>query len=258
MPDPLLLRALAASAGLALLTAPLSCFVAWLRLAYFGDAIAHGALLGVALSLLIGADTLWGVAAVAVAMALLLAWMRGRQLAHDTQLGVLSHGALALAMVLVALTGSPVDMQAYLFGDLLAVTEADIALLFAAAFTFAALLAWRWRALMLMALNADIASVEGVRVARLRLMLMLMVALAVALSIKIVGVLLITAMLILPASAARPLARTPEAMALLSTLMGLLASAFGVFFAFHYDTPAGPSIVLAALGLFIVTRLKRA
>lgn len=256
MIDTLLMNALLAGCGLALLTGPLGCFVAWMRLAYFGDAIAHGALLGVVFGLFMEINMTAGIALAALAQALLLAWLtRRRELAGDTLIGVLSHGALALALVLLAWMGRSVDVQAYLFGDLLAIAQEDIALLFGFAAVSGGLLAWNWQGLMLMVLNADMAAVEGVNVFRLRLLLMLLVALAVALSIKVVGVLLITSMLVLPAAAARPLSRTPEGMAVLACLCGLLAVAGGVLLSFQTDAPTGPSIILAALAVFAASVL---
>lgn len=256
MIEPFLLNALLGGTGMALMCGPLGCFIAWLRLAYFGDAIGHAALLGVALALMFHVHFTLGILAAALLMATLLTLLqRDTRLASDTLLGVLAHGALALGLVLVALMHYPLDVQAFLFGDILTMTPSDILLMFVAAFIVIGLLALEWRSLMLMVLSRDIASVEGVRVERLRAMLMLLIALAVAVSIKVVGMLLITSMLIVPAATARHFARTPHGMAGLSMLAGVVAVAGGLYASYRMDTPSGPSIILAAIVLFLIARV---
>ena len=150
----------------------------------------------------------------ALAMALTVSLAAGRSYAADTLLGVASHGALAAGLVALSfMTGVRVDLMGYLFGDILAVTRGDLAVIFGGAALVVALLAWRWRNLLLATLNEDLAASAGVDPRRERLILTLALALLVAVALKVVGVLLVTAMLIVPAAAARGFARTPEAMA---------------------------------------------
>lgn len=258
MPDAFLLNALLGGFGMALMCGPLGCFIAWQRLAYFGDAIGHAALLGVALSLLIGANFTLGILAVAILMAALLVLLsRDQRLSSDMAIGVLAHGSLALGLVLIALMRYPLDIQAFLFGDILTLSPVDVALVFGAAGVVIALLAWRWKSLMLMVISRDVASVEGVRVEAHRAMLMLLIALAVAVSIKAVGLLLVTSMLIIPAATARHFSRTPHGMALISPIVGMLAVTMGLFASYRWDTPSGPSIILAAIVLFALARTIR-
>jgi zinc transport system permease protein len=253
MIEPFLLHAWLAGVGMALMAGPLGCFIAWQRLAYFGDTIAHAALLGVVLGFVLRVDVTVGIVCTSVLLALLLAGMqRQRLLAADTLLGVLAHGALALGLVLLALNRRiQVDINAYLFGDILTVSPDDLALIYGAAACVIALLAALWPKLLMMVMSRDIAQVEGVPVAKLRLLLMLMIALVVAVSIKVVGMLLMTSMLIVPAAGARFLARSPLGMAVGAALLGVVAVSGGLWISYMLDTPSGPSIILAAIAVLI-------
>lgn len=253
--DELLLKALLAGIGVAVVAGPLGCFVVWRRMAYFGDTLAHAALLGVAAGLLLGVDLTLGVVGVCGAVALLLATMeRQRGIGSDTLLGILAHGGLALGLVLLSLMEKVrVDLMGWLFGDILAVTVPDVAFVLGGAAVVLAALAACWRPLVAMTVDEDLARVEGHPVERARLVLMLLVAAVVAAAMKVVGVLLITAMLVMPAAAARRFARTPEQMALGATLAGVLAVSGGLGASWRWDIPAGPAIVVAAAALFAVS-----
>jgi len=254
MLDDFLLRAALAGLGVALAAAPLGCFVVWRRMAYFGDATAHAALLGVALALALALPVVLGVLGVALAMALTVWRFGSRTYAADTLLGVLSHSALAAGLVAASfLSGVRLDLSAYLFGDILAVGRDDLAVIWAGAATIAGLIRWRWSALLTATLNPDLARASGVDPRREELILTLALALLVAVAIKVVGVLLITALLIVPAAAARPFARTPEAMAAVAALIGAAAALGGLQAAIYFDTPAGPSIVCLAAAIFMVS-----
>ncbi len=253
--DDFLVRALIGGFGVAAVAGPLGAFVVWRRMAYFGDTLAHAALLGVALGFLLGIGVNVGVTATCVGIAVaLVVFQRRRQLGGDTLLGILSHGALALGLVTIAfLTEVRVDLMAYLFGDILAVTMEDIAWIYGGGAGVAMALVILWRPLLAATVDAELAFVEGVPVTAVRLAFMLLLAIVVALAMKVVGVLLVTALLIIPAAAARSLARSPEQMALLSALAGCLAVAAGLFGSFATDAPSGPSIVVAALVLFLIS-----
>ncbi|HRO10433.1 iron chelate uptake ABC transporter family permease subunit [Amaricoccus sp.] len=254
--DDFLLRALLAGIGVALAAGPLGCFVVWRRMAYFGDATAHAALLGVTLALATSLPVVAGVAVMAIAMALTVSLAAGRSYAADTLLGVASHGALAAGLVALSfMRGVRVDLMGYLFGDILAVTRADLAVIFGGGALIVVLLAWRWRPLLLATLNEDLAAAAGVDPRRERLVLTLALALLVAVALKVVGVLLVTAMLIVPAAAARGFARTPEAMAAGAAGLGTLAAVAGLAGSWRLDTPAGPSIVVAAVVLLVAVNL---
>ena len=253
--DDFLVRAVLAGVGVAAVTGPLGSFVVWRRMSFFGDALAHSALLGVALGLLLGIDLTVGVLAVAVIAAILLLGIERRTgLAMDTVLGILSHGTLAIGLVAVAfLERVRFDLLGFLFGDILAVTAADIAWIYGGGAVALALIAYFWRPLLSATVHADLARAEGVPVDRVNLVFLLCLALVVATAMKVVGILLVAAMLIIPAATARPYSRTPERMAVFAVVISWLSVAGGLGLSFAADTPGGPSIISFGLLLFALT-----
>ena len=255
--DDFFLRAVVAGVGLALTTGPLGCFIIWRRMAYFGDTISHSALLGVALSLLFQLNLTLSVFAVAALVSILLLFLQRRQaLSADALLGILSHATLAIGLVIVAfMSWVRIDLIAFLFGDILAVSRVDIAMIWGGGLFVLAAIAWLWRPLLASTVNPELAEAEGLRPERAKLFFMLLMAVVIAIAMKIVGILLITALLIIPAATARRFAATPEMMAVLASLVGAVAVVGGLFGSLRYDTPSGPSIVVAALILFIFSLL---
>jgi zinc transport system permease protein len=253
--DDFFLRALLGGIGVALLAGPLGCFVVWRRMAYLGDSLAHGALLGVALGLALGIDLTLGIVAVCVALvAMLLLLQRQRRLAGDTLLVILAHGALSLGLVAVSFVhGARLDLMAYLFGDILAVNRIDLIWIYGGGLLILIVIAFLWRPLLAITVHEELARAEGARVTLVSIIFMLLIALSVALAMKIVGVLLIASLLVIPAAAARRLAQTPEQMAALASLAGCLAVVGGLFGSLEWDTPSGPSIVVAALVVFLLS-----
>lgn len=257
--DNFLWRSALAGIGVALAAGPLGCFVVWRRMAYFGDATAHASLLGVTLALALQMPMVIGVTAAALAMALTVSVASGRTYAMDTMLGVASHAALALGLVALSfLKGVRVDLMGYLFGDILAVTRVDLAVIFGGAALVGGLMAWRWDRMLLATLNEDLAAASGVDPRRERLILTLALAVLVAVALKVVGALLITAMLIIPAAAARSVSRTPEIMVAVTMAIGASAAVLGLIGSFQLDTPTGPSMVVAAILGLITTNVAAA
>lgn len=257
--DGFLLRALVAGLGLAVLAGPLGSFVVWRRMAYFGDTLAHSALLGVALAFLLQLDLNLGVVAVCLLLAVAVVVLRATQrLADDTLLGILSHSALSLGLVTLAFVqGLRVDLMAYLFGDILAVSNADFAWIFGGGALVLALLAAIWRPLLLITLSEELARAEGAPMVRTQLLFMISMAIVIAVAMKIVGVLLVTSLLIIPAATARAFSRTPEQMAGLAAGVGALAVLLGLTGSFTWDLPSGPAIVVAAVLLFLSVAAAR-
>ena len=252
-------HALLAGSCIALLAGPLGSFVIWQRMAYFGDTIAHSALLGAALALWWQLHLLAGVALSSVALALLLAQLQRRPgLSTDSLLGILAHGSLAIGLVVLSFADNGrVDLNSYLFGDLLAISSLDLAVIIGGS-SVVALILWRfWQPLLAYTVHPAMAAVEGVNIHRCRLVLMLLIALLIVLAIKTIGALLITALLIIPAASSRPLVKSPEQMALVASLAGLVAVSGGLLMSVSLDTPAGPSIVVCATLLFSLSQLKR-
>ncbi|WP_420558721.1 metal ABC transporter permease [Roseovarius sp.] len=258
MLDDFMTRAALAGIGVACAAAPLGSFVVWRRMAYFGDATAHAAILGVALSLALQISVFAGAVAVSLAMALTVTGLSGRGYAMDTLLGVLAHSALAFGLVAVSfLSGIRIDLMAYLFGDILAVSRGDLIVIWGGAALVVALIGWRWSALLASTLSDELAYASGIDPRRERLILTLALAITVAVAIKVVGALLIAAMLIIPAAAARPLSRSPEEMAVAAAAIGAVSAVAGLQSAYLLDTPTGPSIVCVAAVLFVVTSALR-
>ncbi len=257
--DDFLLRALAGGLGVALVAGPYGSFIVWRRLAYFGDTLAHAALLGIAGALFFDLAPLAGVTFVCLLLALLLFLLqRGGRLAGDTLLGILSHTALALGLVVLSFMEQVrVDLLGYLFGDILATSTGDLWWIYLGGGSALLLLGWLWRPLLCLTADEDLARVEGVRVDLIKALFLLMLALVVAILMKIVGLILVTALLIIPAAAARQWTTAPESMAAAASGIGMLAVAGGLTASWHWDTPAGPSIVLAAAGLFLLSLLRR-
>ena len=254
MLDDFLIRAALAGIGVALAAAPLGCFVVWRRMAYFGDATSHAALLGVALALSLELPVFGGVLLVSLAMALIVSGLNGRSISTDALLGVMAHGALAIGLVAVSLLPNQrVDLSTYLFGEILAVTRADLLIIWGGATVSVVLLIWRWPALLAATLNPDLATARGVNPRREQLILTLALALTVAVALKVVGALLIAAMLIIPAAAARPFSRSPETMAIMAAIIGTVSALGGLAASFIFDTPTGPSIVSTAAILFAIS-----
>jgi zinc transport system permease protein len=254
MTEPFMLRAMAAGLALALIAAPLGCFVVWRRMAYFGETIAQGGIIGVALGVALSLDVTGTVLAMALAMALLLLLL-GRQtrVPLDSILGVLAHAALALGIVLVALVRGPnIDLVAVLFGDIYAVSHADLRWIIGGGVVAFVALLRIWRPLLSLSVHADLAAAEGVPVERTKAAFVLVLALVVAVALKVVGALLTIAFLIIPAAAARPFAETPEQMAFLATIFAALSVAFGLFVSVSIDVPGGPAIVLVLATLFAI------
>ncbi|MBJ6988319.1 MULTISPECIES: metal ABC transporter permease [unclassified Devosia] len=250
-------RALIAGIGLAAVTGPLGCFVIWRRMSYFGDTMAHSALLGVALAMLLSVNVTLGVFVVAAMVAgALLVLQRQNTLSVDALLGILSHATLAVGLVLVGfLTTVRIDLMGFLFGDILAVSLDDIIIIYAGGAAILLMLILNWRPLLASTVSPELAEAEGLRPEVSRVILMLLMACVIAISMKLVGVLLITSLLIIPAATARRLSATPEMMALVASGLGMIAVVGGLFGSRTWDTASGPSIVVMALVLFLLSLL---
>jgi len=247
-----LLYALLGGVGVALVAGPLGSFVVWRRMAYFGDTLSHSALLGIAFGILMDINLSVAVILGCVLLAsVLIVLQHNRQLAVDTLLGILAHSTLALGLVVVSLLDNVrLDLMAYLFGDLLSISLADIAMIYIGGLLVLACLYFLWHPLLAITIHEDLARVEGLPVNQARAGFMLIMALVIAMAMKIVGVLLITALLIIPAATARRITNTPEQMALGASIIGAIAVMLGIGLSYWWDTPTGPSVVLSASFLF--------
>lgn len=248
----LMLRALAAGCGVGMLAGSLGCYVVWRRMSYVGDAMGHASLMGVVLGLLAGISPLIAVLVTAAFVGLVLAQVqKDKRLPFDALLAMVSTGGLSIGLSLFALLPNrQIDLNAYLFGDVLAVSSEQILIIYLLFAVQLALLSKYRVSLLRMVIHEEIARVEGVPVERLQLMMTVLIAVTVAVALQVVGMLLITAMLVIPPMAARLLSRTPYQMIALSTSIGIAAAVIGIIVSYHYNIATGPSIVLSALGLF--------
>lgn len=244
---------------LALSAGPLGSFVVWRKMAFFGDTLAHGALLGITFGVLTDLDPTFAIILGSVSLALVLLPLQyASRLSADTLLGIVSHGTLAIGLVALSLAdGVRVDLMGYLFGDLLAINEEHVLWLVASTAITLIFISVFWNALLAVTVSPSLAKIEGRPVVLLDLMLIILLALTVALAMKVVGILLISALLIIPSAAAHSLSRSPQQMAVIASVIGVISVALGMWASFYWDTPAGPSIVVAAMGLFAVSLLVR-
>ena len=249
--DHFLVRAALAGIGVAIAAAPLGCFVVWRRMAYFGEATAHASVLGIALALAFSTSVFLGALITSLLMASLVSMFSGKTYAMDTLLGVMAHSALAIGLVAASfVSGARLDLVAYLFGDILAVSRTDLIVIWCGSLLILALLYWRWSSLLVSTVNPDLAYASGIDPRREQMVLTVALAIVVAVAIKVVGVLLIAAMLIIPAAAARVFANTPERMALIAGGLAIVSTIAGLQMSYLMDTPPGASIVTVATILF--------
>ena len=255
--DDFVLRAFLGGFGIALIAGPLGALVVWRRMAYFGDALSHSALLGVSLGFVLGINVSLGIALVCIATAVLLVVLQGRvALASDTLLGIFAHSTLSIGLVATAfMEHVRIDLMSYLFGDILAVGVADLLWIYGGGVVVLGTLSLLWRPLLAVTIHEELARVEGVPVERMRLAFVLLIAITIAAAMKIVGVLLITSLLIIPAATARRFARSPEQMACIAALIGAAAVGAGLYASLFFDTPSGPSVVVAAATMFAASAM---
>ena len=257
MLDDFFTRAVIGGIGVALVAGPLGCFIIWRRLAYFGDTLSHSALLGVALALLFEVNITFAVFGISVIVSLLLMLLQRRaSLSSDALLGLLSHSALAVGLVVLAfMSWVRVDLMGFLFGDILAVTPFDLAIIWGGGVVVLAVLVRIWQPLFAATVNYELATAEGAQPDLANIVFMILMAAVIAVSMKVVGVLLITALLIIPAATARRVSASPEQMAVIAAIVGVGSVWLGLLGSLEWDTPAGPSIVVAALGCFVISVL---
>ena len=259
MLDDFFVRAVVAGVGIALVAAPLGCFLIWRGMSFFGETIAHAAILGIALSFLSNISTQIGIVIMAILMAVIVEYFKDKGQAQDTSLGVLSHSSLAIGLVIISFIGPmQFELTAYLLGDILAVTRFDVMVIWAGAALIFGCLIWRWQAFLTSTVSAELAHASGLSPKREHLFLTILLAIMIAISIKLVGVLLIAGLLIIPAAAARFLSSTAESMACIASILALIAVTAGMQMSLMLDSPAGPSIISCIVVLFIFSSIINA
>ena len=255
--DEFLLRALIGGIGVAIISGPLGCLVVWQRMAYFGATLSHAALLGIALGFFLEINLTLSILLICIGISIpLVAMDKVKQLNSDTMLGILAHSTLALGILVLAMMPTlRVDLMGYLFGDILTIGWSDITLIYLSGIAVFTVLAFIWRPLLALIVQRDLALVDGVNEQRIKLLFLILLSIAVAITMQVAGILLIVSLLIIPAAAARRRSTSPEQMALYSGLIGVLSIAAGLWMSLQFDTPAGPSIVVVASLIFLLSNL---
>ena len=258
MLEDFFIRALIAGLGIAIVTGPLGCFVIWRRLSYFGDTLAHSALLGVTLAYTLEFNIAVSVFIISSLIAIILIDLQKRtNLPGDALLGLLAHSSLAVGLVVIGfLTFIRFDIMGLLFGDILAVTINDIFIIWIGGPLILIILKLIWKPLFASTVNYELAEAEGLKPDRAKAIFTILMAGIIAISIKMVGLLLITGMLIIPAAMARNISSSPQMMVIYSVIGGLLSVILGLLTSLEFNTASGPSIIAAALFLFILSLLK--
>ena len=258
MLDDFFIRALLADIGIALVTGPLGCFIIWRRLSFFGDTLAHAALLGVTMAVFFEINIAFSVFLISSVVALILIKLqKSTKLPGDALLGLLAHSSLAVGLVVIGfLTSIRFDVMGLLFGDILAVNQNDLLLIWIGGAFILLILKFIWKPLFASTVNHELAEAEGMEPNKFNAIFTVLMAAVIAISIKIVGLLLITGMLIMPAAMGRNLSNNPQQMVKLSVIGGLLSVIIGLFSSLQFNTPSGPSIITAALILFCFSLIK--
>ena len=256
--DDFFIRALIAGIGIALVTGPIGCFIIWRRLSFFGDTLSHSALLGVTIGFFFDINVAFSVFLISSAIALtLLKLQKTTKLPGDALLGLLAHSSLAVGLVVISFLSSiRFDIMGLLFGDILAVNEIDLLIIWLGGALILLILKIIWKPLFASTVNNELAEAEGMNPERANAIFTILLAAIIAISIKIVGLLLITGMLIMPAAMSRNISNNPQQMVKLSVVGGLLSVLIGLFSSLQFNSPSGPSIITAALVLFSFTLIK--
>ena len=255
--DDFLIRSILAGLMMVSISAPMGCLMVWQRLAFLSDTLGHAAVLGVGLGLLLEVHPMFGVLAVVILIVFSLSQVSNFNNAlSETTLAIISHTGLAGGLILLGtLPSNSVSLEAILFGDLLATTRSDLLMILATTLLLLFLLFRHWRSFVALSVSREIAQAEGISVKKEQFLMYMMIALLVAVLMKVMGVLLIAAMLVIPTTSARLLSQTPEQMVMLSAVFGTFSLAGGIFSSFQLDWQTGPSIVLSATAFLVVTLL---
>ncbi|MFT4325151.1 MAG: iron chelate uptake ABC transporter family permease subunit [Candidatus Liberibacter psyllaurous] len=252
------IRALFAGIGIILSTGPLGCFIVWQRMTYFGDTIAHSALLGVAFSLMLNLPLPLCIFMVAALTSIILLQIQKSEfIASDAILGVITHSTISISLIMLSfMTWVNTDLTSFLFGDILAVNTNDIIIIWSVGILNIVILIKIWKSLLATTVNYELAKAEGMQPEKVKLIFTMITALMISISIKFIGITLITSLLILPTVTARRFATSPENMVILTTVIGILGVILGLYGSLIFDTPSGPSIIITSLIFFILSFLR--
>lgn len=258
IPDDFILRALLAGSAIALIAAPLGCFILWRRMAYFGATIAHSGLLGAALGVSLAINPVFSVILIAFAVAALLLWLeKHTELPSDALMGFLAHTTLAGGVIVSSLIeGQRFDLVGYLFGDIFAIQNSDLLWIIIGGTIVLTTVYYLWKPLIALSIHEELASAEGQNADRIKSIFIFLLAFTIAIAMKIIGILLIIAFLIMPPSIARSFSSSPEEMLAWTVLIAIVSVVAGVGLAYVMNTPGGPTIVVVMAALLFLAQLR--
>jgi zinc transport system permease protein len=249
---PFFQRALLAGALTALLCGALSFFVVLRRLAFVGSGVAHAAFGGVAVATLFGYPPLAGGLAAALLVAGATARAsEGTSVSEDSAVGVFTVAAMAVGVVALGFVKTNVDLFGLMFGNILTVAPGDLVVLGVATFGVLAAVAAYFRPLLLASVDEEGAQVAGVRTGAMRLLVLVLVGITVVVALKVVGILLVSALLVLPGAAARSLAARWPALLAWSVAVAFVSVLGGLVLSVAVDVAPGAAIILVGAVLFV-------
>ncbi len=253
-------RALIAGTLMGLTLSLLGVFVVLRKSAFFGDAVAHFAFAGIAVGFLLAVNPLLAAVVVSLILALGMGYIQSQapRQSLDTIIGIFFSGAAALGIFIIGLLeGYRVDLFQFLFGDIIAVSRVDMVVAAAITIVVIGLLLAIWRELFKVTFNREIAFISGVRVSLLDYVFLGLLAAVTAMSIKIVGIILVPALLVIPAATAKNISQNFRQMVFYSGLFGVLSVIGGLVGSFYLNTASGATIVLLSILFFVLTLVMR-
>lgn len=252
-----ILQSIVAGVLVAFASGPMGCFLVWRRMAYFGDSMAHSALLGIALGIALGISYTFGIIAIGIIFTLLLGSLELKgNLATDTLLGILAHTSLSLGLIWISIMNHPVNLEAILFGDILTITQHELVAIAVCVTFIIAVLVLLWPKLILLTLHEDLAFAEGVDVKKIKWTFMGLLSIMVAFSVQLIGILLLMSLMIIPAATARQWSHTPFSMACIAMVIGAVSVLVGMNVSIVLDVPSAPCIVSSAAAFFFLSCFK--
>ncbi len=256
MLDDFIIRALLGGIAVAIAAGPLGSVLVWKRMSFFSDAISHSAILGLVIGIILGMNQYVSVALFALLFALFVTLFKTKNFfPNDSLLNIFAQGALSLGIILFYITKTNFNITNILFGDILAISYNDIIISYLGSIFILTSLLYIWRDLLLMIISEDLAKVEGINVRKISFIFTTIVAIMVALSVKIVGIMMVSSLLVIPACFARVFSKTPERMAFLASIFGIAAILIGTLLSTYFDIPTGPNIVLVLVIGFIIANI---
>ena len=253
--SPFMQKAFIAGILVSLLTGLISVFIVLRKMSFIGAGISHAAFGGVAIGFFTGLNPLFTaiIYSIAVAIGIESTGRKGR-ISEDVSIGIFYSVSMALGVALVSLSKSyNVDLFGYLFGNILAITQTDIILTVLIFVLVSGFIVLFLKDLFLSAYNEELARISGVRVVLLNHLFMISLAVSIVISVRIVGIILVSALLVIPGATARLFAQGLISMIVLSCLTGVVSVISGLLIAYQYDIAPGASIVLASAFIFFLS-----